>query len=72
MTITEKLAAITTTEQAEAHQDKCKAMIKCDHSAKAAGKVNEYGDCFDCDGEPGEMRMCPCQSWTFAYVESLG
>lgn len=72
MTITEKLAKITTTTQAETHQDNCAGMVKCDHSALKAGKVNEYGDCFDCDGEPAAQMMCPCQNWTAAYIENLG
>jgi hypothetical protein len=66
MTVTEQMAAITTTEQAEAHFAKCPSMIKCKHETD---KVNEYGDCYDCDGE-GRM-MCPCQDWTDEYLKGL-
>lgn len=58
---------ITTTEQAYSHQEKCKGLIKCLHETT---KVNEYGDCYDCDGEG--KRMCECQDWTFEWMDSLG
>ena len=67
MTVNEQVAAISTTRQAEAHQAKCGGLIDCKHETTS---VNEYGDCYDCDGEG--KRMCPCQDWTFAYVGSLG
>jgi hypothetical protein len=50
--------AATTPEARKAHAEKCPALIKCRHNTT---KVNEYGDCFNCDGEG--RRMCPCQDW---------
>jgi len=52
--------AADTTEKRDAHQDKCPALVNCDH---ASGNLNEYGDCYECDGQ--DKRMCPCQNWTW-------
>lgn len=50
--------AATTTEARATHISKCPSLINCPHSTT---KVNEWGDCYDCDGEG--KRMCPCQEW---------
>jgi hypothetical protein len=49
-----------TIEKRNAHAEKCPSMVTCDHATE---EVNEYGDCFDCDGEG--LRMCLCQDWTW-------
>jgi len=46
----------STGEALESHFRSCKGTIKCKHET---GKLNEFGDCFECDGEG--TRMCPCQ-----------
>lgn len=66
-----KTAAITearnaengTTEERAAHHAKCKGLVWCDCKTD---KVNEYGDCYDCDGEG--KRMCLCQDWTWEQI----
>lgn len=60
-----KAEATDTIEARKAHWDKCHGgLATCDH---ATSRKNEYGDCYDCDGEGS--RMCLCQNWTW---EQLG
>lgn len=56
-------AAATTIEARREHRAKCPGLIKCYHMTT---EKNEYGDCYNCDGEG--QRMCPSEDWTWEML----